>query len=248
VLALYNSQSSTCSQKVRLCLAEKGLEYREHRLNTLADEHLQPAYLALNPNGVVPTLVHDGKPVIDSSVICEYVEEIHPEPPLMPRDALGRARLRAWMRFAEEVPTQAIRVPSFHQALAGRFRGLDNERFAAAAARRPLRKHMYRRMGQHGFSPEEVQAALEQLDLTLQRMEVLLASGPWLMGESFTLADILVIPTIDRMADLGHAARWSKLPGVASWYARVQQRPSFQAAYYKGSRLSERIEVSPLAC
>jgi glutathione S-transferase len=248
VLELYNSPSSTCSQKVRLSLAEKRLEWVDRRVNTLADEHLRPEYLALNPNGVVPTLVHDGQPIVDSSVICEYLEELHPEPPLSPPGALGRARMRAWMRFAEEVPTSAIRVPSFHQALARRFRDLDAEHFREIAERRPLRKHMYRRMGPQGFTPAEVQAALEQLDLTLARMEALLQQGPWLMGAQFTLADIVVIPTIDRMADLSLASRWSNLLRVAAWFDRVQARPSFAATYYKGSRLSERLEINPLAC
>lgn len=248
-LELYNSPSSTCSQKVRLCLAEKKLEWVDRRVNTLADEHLRPEYLALNPNGVVPTLVHDGRPIVDSSVICEYLEELHPQPALSPPDPFGRARMRAWMRFAEEVPTSAIRVPSFHQALARRFQDLDAERFRSDVAdRRPLRKHLYRRMGPQGFSAAEVQSALEQLDMTLGRMEQDLARAPWLVGEQFTLADIVVIPTLDRMADLGLASRWSKLPAVTAWFERVKARPSFVATYYKGARLSERVEISALAC
>jgi glutathione S-transferase len=79
MLELYHAHISTCSQKVRLCLAEKGLEWTSHPIEFFRGEHLTPAYLALNPNGVVPTLVHDGRPVIDSSVICEYLEEIAPD-------------------------------------------------------------------------------------------------------------------------------------------------------------------------
>jgi glutathione S-transferase len=74
VIELFHAHISTCSQKVRLCLAEKGLAWTDHPLDFAKAEHLTPAYLALNPNGVVPTLVHDGRPVIDSSVICEYLE------------------------------------------------------------------------------------------------------------------------------------------------------------------------------
>ena len=114
MIELYHAHISTCSQKVRLCLAEKGLEWTSHPLDFAKAEHLAPAYLALNPNGVVPTLVHDGDPVIDSSVICEYLQEIAPKQgsSLMPGTPYGRARVRAWMRYIEEVPTAAIRVPS----------------------------------------------------------------------------------------------------------------------------------------
>ena len=100
MIELYHADISTCSQKVRLCLAEKGLEWTSHPIDFAKAEHLAPAYLALNPNGVVPTLVHDGVPVIDSSVICEYLEEIAPQQgtALMPSTPYGRARVRAWMR------------------------------------------------------------------------------------------------------------------------------------------------------
>lgn len=93
MFTLYHAHHSTCSQKVRLTLAEKGLEY-ESKLVDLANKgQLDPDYLKLNPNGVVPTLLHDGKPVIDSSVICEYLDEVCPQPPLLGADALARARV-----------------------------------------------------------------------------------------------------------------------------------------------------------
>lgn len=249
MLELYHSPTSTCSQKVRLCLAEKALEWVDRRVNTLADEHLTPEYLRLNPNGVVPTLVHDGQPIVDSSVICEYLEEAFPPPRLTPPDALQRARMRAWMRFLEEVPTAAIRVPSFHLALARRFEGLDEGQFRRQVADvRPLRRQLYRRMGPGGFSSADVRASVEQLDLTLRRMQRALEEGPWLLGEQFTLADVIVAPTVDRMADLGMANLWvGRYARVEDWYARLQQRPSFQKTYDPGSRLSSKMEIKPFS-
>ncbi len=75
-LELYNAPHSTCSQKVRLTLAEKTLDFVEHHVSLWDNEHLTDWYLKLNPNGVVPTLVHGGQPVIDSSVINEYLDEV----------------------------------------------------------------------------------------------------------------------------------------------------------------------------
>ena len=248
MLELFHSPTSTCSQKVRLVLAEKGLDWVDCRVNLAAEEHLTPAYLALNPNGVVPTLVHDGKPIVDSSVICEYLDEVFPQVPLTPADPVERAAMRAWMRFLEEVPTAAIRVPSFHQVIARRYEKLDDKAFVAEVAdMRPLRKHFYRRMGPQGFSSADVSASLDELALTVARMEKALERGPWLMGARFTLADIVVTPSIDRMSDLGLSSIWDKAPGVADWYARVRARPSFDVAYMKGSRLSEREPVRPLS-
>ena len=78
-LALYHSGLTTCSKKSRLCLKEKGLPYESHFVRLDKFEHHDPAYLKLNPNGLVPTLVHDGKVIIESGVINEYVDEVFPD-------------------------------------------------------------------------------------------------------------------------------------------------------------------------
>ena len=92
MLKLYNAPHSTCSQKVRICLHEKGLPFEDIRLDLgKAKDQLKPEYLKLNPNGVVPTLVDDGNVIIDSSVICEYLDEKYPAPKLTPDDVV-RAR------------------------------------------------------------------------------------------------------------------------------------------------------------
>jgi len=86
MLELYHAHHSTCSQKVRLCLAEKGLEFESQLVNLAMKEQLAPDYLEINPNGVVPTLVDDGRVVIDSSVICEYLDEVYTDISLTPSD------------------------------------------------------------------------------------------------------------------------------------------------------------------
>src|SRR5947199_8671943 len=106
---LYNAPPSTCSQRVRFVLNTKGLAFAEKKLDLLAGDQLKPEYLMLNPNGVVPTLDHDGNIIIDSSVIIEYLDEIAPGPAsLSPRDPVGRARMRALMRFIDEMPAAAV--------------------------------------------------------------------------------------------------------------------------------------------
>jgi glutathione S-transferase len=248
MLRLYNAPHSTCSQKVRICLAEKSLPFEDIRLDLGKNkDQLKPEYLRLNPNGVVPTLVDNGNVIIDSSVICEYLDEKYPAPKLTPDDVVDRAKMRAWMRYLEEVPTAAVRVPSFNMGFLPRFAGLDRTRFEAEQADiRPIRKHFYRRMGTTGFKRADVEAALEQIANTCARMDAALADGPWLMGAQYTLADIVVTPSIDRMADLGFAGIWTgKYPRMTDWYARMQARPAFQKAYYKGARMSETFPLRP---
>jgi glutathione S-transferase len=93
MLELYSAPQSTCSQKARLTLAEKNLDFVEHKMKLFQNDQLKPEYLKLNPNGVVPTLVDDGTPIIDSSVIMEYLDEVYPEIALSPAEPKQRAQI-----------------------------------------------------------------------------------------------------------------------------------------------------------
>jgi glutathione S-transferase len=190
---------------------------------------------------VVPTLVHDGDVIIDSSVICEYLDEVFPEVSLSPADPVFRAHMRKWLRYFEEVPTPAVRYPSFNLVLIQGFKNLSETEFEGTANSRPLRKHFYKQMGQDGFSKKEIDKAIEDIANTVDRMEkALAAGGPWLMGEQFTIADVCVVPSIDRMEDLGFENIWeANHPLVTDWFRRFKTRPSFQEAYYKGARFSD---------
>ena len=240
MIELYHAHISTCSQKVRLCLAEKNLAWTDHPLEFSRAEHLTPAYLALNPNGVVPTLVHDGSPVIDSSVICEYLEEIAPQSGtrLMSATALGRANVRAWLRYIEEVPTAAIRIPSFNGLFLSGWCQLSEEVRAGYIQATPLRKGHYRRFGTEGFSKEQVDESTERLRQTVERIDAAVAKGSWLAGDEISLADLCVLPTIVRMSDLRLENIWADLPNLQGWYDRFRARPSFEQAFYPASRVS----------
>ncbi|MBU2993367.1 glutathione S-transferase family protein [Octadecabacter sp. 1_MG-2023] len=248
MLTLYHANHSTCSQKVRLCLAEKGLEYESKLVNLATKEQLAPEYLAMNPNGVVPTLVHDGRPILDSGVICEYIDEVFPDNPLMPKDPVERAQVRAWICYIDEVPVSAIRVPSFNMAFLPRYDGLDDETFQNEQADvRPLRKHFYEKMGRKGFDDTEVDNAMEQLATSIARMERDLAHQPWLSGRDFGLADIIAAPFMDRLDDLGFEDMWeAKSPQVADWFKRLSSRPAYAEAFYPKSRLTEFLPIGPL--
>jgi glutathione S-transferase len=241
MLELYHAHISTCSQKVRLCLAEKCLEWTSHPMELRRGEQLTPAYLALNPNGVVPTLVHDGGVVIDSSVICEYLEEIAPAQGtrLMPHDPIGRATVRAWLRYIEEVPTVAIRIPSFNQLFLAGWSQLPQQARDTFIVRTPLRKGHYRNFGTEGFAKAAVDESMERLRQTVERIDVAVAKGsPWLAGEAISISDFCVLPTVVRMSDLHLEDVWAGLQHFQSWYDRIKTRPSFGAAFYPQARVA----------
>jgi glutathione S-transferase len=117
MLEHYHNINSVCAQKVRIALAEKGLEVKEHLLTLRGDQH-DSAYRKLNPNGVVPTLVHDGKPIIESSLILYYLDDAFPEPPLMPREPLLRHRVRLYNKLVDEYVHNSCMILTFHRVSA----------------------------------------------------------------------------------------------------------------------------------
>jgi glutathione S-transferase len=241
---LYNAPQSTCSQRVRFVLNAKGQSFAEEKLDLLAGDQLKPEYLALNPNGVVPTLDHDGNIVTDSSVIIEYLDEVIAQGAnFTPRDPVRRAQMRSLMRFIDEMPAAAVRVPTFNLAFLPRFAAMSEEEFVAFAESKPLRKEFMLAMGRKGFPQKEMDGALGRLRRSYERMDESIrdSGGPWLLGKDITLADVAVMPAIVRMADLNRESDWADLPRVAKWYEMIRAEPAFKPTYYPGSLLTERF-------
>lgn len=240
---LYNAPQSTCSQRVRFVLNAKRLKFEEKLLDLLAGDQLKPDYLALNPNGVVPTLDHDGAIVIDSTVIIEYLDEVVPDDSFTPEDPVVRARMRSLMRFIDEMPAAAVRVPTFNLAFLPRFQAMSEAEFLAFAESKPLRKEFMLAMGRKGFPDKDMNAALDRMKRTYERMdeEIAASGGPWLLGKAITLADISLMPALVRMADLGQATAWKDMPRVSRWYDAIRAHPAFKPTYYAGSLLTERF-------
>lgn len=241
-LKLYNFPQSTCSQKVRLVLWEKGLEFVDRPVDSTKREHLSDWYLKLNPHGVVPTLIHNDDVIIDSSVIIEYLDEVFSEQSLTPSEPVERAKMRKWLRYFEEVPTPAVRVPSFNQYLSKRFDKMTEEQFKNFTDNHPIRRQFYKKMTKEaGFDSKETDAAMDRMRQTIDFMEqgIEKSGGPWLMGSSLTLADYCILPVIDRMQDLGHSMLWVDSPKVTAWYEKLKQRDAYSKTYYQRTRLTE---------
>ncbi|HXX09698.1 MAG TPA: glutathione S-transferase N-terminal domain-containing protein [Pseudolabrys sp.] len=239
---LYNAPQSTCSQRVRFVFNAKQLSFEEVKLNLLEGDQLKPDYLKLNPNGVVPTLDHDGAIIIDSLVIAEYLDEIAPDDSFTPDDPLKRAHMRALMHFIDEMPAAAVRVPTFNLAFLPSFQKMSRDAFMAMAESKPVRREFMLTMGQTGFPKAEMDGALARLRRSYERIdaEIERSGGPWLLGKQITLADVAVMPSLVRINDLG-IPDWQDLPRVATWFDNMRAHPAFKPTYYSGSLLSERF-------
>ena len=228
---------------MRFVLHGKGLPYDDHRLDLFTGDQLKPEYLKINPNGVVPALIHNGRPILDSAVIIEYLDEIRPDvSPFTPTDAADRALMRWMMRYIDEIPTPSIRVPSYNLAFLPHYQTMSEDEFTALANSKPLRKEFLLSMGRTGFSQKEMDQAMDRLNRSVARMDEWIAQsgGPWLMGSHPTLADIAIMPVIVRMDDINLHSSWADKPRVAHWLESIRAQAAFKPTYYFGSLLTEK--------
>jgi glutathione S-transferase len=228
---------------VRYALHEKGQSFNEKKLDLFSGDQLKADYLAINPNAVVPALVHEGVPIIDSAVILEYLDDIFPDvAPLRPTDPIDVARLRAMMRFVDEVPASAIRIPSYNLAFLPHFQAMSEQEFQDLCDSKPLRREFLMRMGRTGFPKGDLHEAIGRLTCGVERMAQWLSDsgGPWIMGTSVSLIDISMMPIIVRMKDINLDHLWATFPTVSDWLSKIESAPSYRMTYYHGSLLTEK--------
>jgi glutathione S-transferase len=231
-LALYHNALSSCSQKVRLALDEKGLEFESRVIDLLAGQQHDPEYVKLNPSHVVPTLLDGDRVLLESTLINEYLEDAFPDHPLLPSDPADRHAARLWVkRIDEQVHTAAgpltYAVGPRKMILARP----EAEREAQIdAIPDPARRAARRSVIQHGVKAPEFVAALGRFLDLLDDMQAHLEASPWLTGERFGLADAAALPYVLRLDTLAMTPLIDARARVADWLSRVQSRPSYAKA------------------
>ena len=231
MIELYHFWDSPCCFKVRLVLAEKGLDWAERYIATHRFEHFQPDYQALNRHCRVPTLVHDGEPVIQSSDIALYLDEAFPEPSLQPEDPGARAVMREWIAEEGEYLFPLVVTLSFNLMMKLRSVGFGMDRLREWSSRHPDqdRAQDYLRRVSGPPDGDAVNAASSRFAWHMTHLEETLQSGgPWICGREYSLADICVAPILDRVEHLNLEALWGDLPAVAAWYGRMKERAAFR--------------------
>ncbi|ARD70012.1 Glutathione S-transferase BbdE (plasmid) [Aminobacter sp. MSH1] len=234
-VVLYHGLASTCSKKVRLSLYEKGIPFESKLLDLQKFEQHDSEYLKLNPNGVVPTLVHNGQPIIESSLIIEYIEDAFDGPLLQAKDAFTRYKVAYWLKYSDDVAYKAVYAPTWHALKDRASAQLSQEQQDATLSRVPTRERRdrWKKMADGGYSEDELADAYEKMNACLDYAEKSLEKdGPWLAGEHYTLADIAMIPFIDRIKNLRPEFMESdQYPALNEWYERMSKREAFQKAF-----------------
>jgi len=232
MIELYHNDMSVCAAKVRIVLAEKGLEWKGYALNLRAGDALKPEYLRLNPNGVVPTLVHEGHVVTESTVICEYLDDVWAETPLRPRDPFARTRMRLWTKQLDEgvhaaCATISTCIAFRHQHLK---KSPEELKRYFDSIPQPERRERLQKAVEFGMDAPTFAPALRRIDRLIADIERTLTEGDWLASDSFSLADVAYTPYMIRLEHLGLGDMVRSRPRVAAWTERLIARPSFKTA------------------
>ncbi len=226
---LYTSVESACAQKVRLVLAEKKLDWQEQYLNLRKGEQFSTTYLQLNPKAVVPTLVHDGCIIRESSVINEYLDEVFPEPALKPDNPGLRSQMRLWVKTVDDEVHPAIGVLTYAMVLRNQMNEMKTpeqlERHFLSV-RDPKRRERQQLTHKLGVASPAVKPALGQLKLIIMQMDQVLSGSEWLAGERYSLADAAFAPYMVRLELLNCASLWQNRSHFNNWLIRIKTRNS----------------------
>ena len=234
---LYHHGSSVCAAKVRLAMAEKDLEWNGVYIDILKGEQFNPDYLKLNPKGVVPTLVHDDLVIPDSTVIIEYLDQIAPDTSVHPKDPWSRAQVRYWTKAVDEDLHPACGAVTF--VCSHRHTVLKNlgpkgaEEFLASTP--PISvtsdwKSQKDAFVRYGFDAPGASDKVKLYDTYLKKMDKALENKQWLVEDTFSIADISMVPYVNRLAMMSMRGMWenNRLPNVEKWFNRVEALPNFK--------------------
>ena len=211
-MKLYDSKLAPNPRRVRVFMAEKGVSCDIEQVDIIKGENLTPEFLAINPRGVLPTLVLDDGTVLDETVaICRYFEEVHPEPALMGTDAVSRARIEARQRHMEFDGLLGA-AEAFRNSFPGfADRGLAGSTGAVAAI------------------PELAARGTATVQRFYETLDQALGDTEFVAGPVFSIADITALCTVDFAVGAARVPMPEQLKNLQRWYRSVSERPSAAA-------------------
>lgn len=246
-VTLYHWEPNANSGKPMLALMEKGVPFASHYLDLLNFDQHQPDYLAINPQGTIPAMIHDGRVLTESTAIMEYVDEAFDGPPLMPDDPRDRWRIRWWMKFMDQWLAPSFSMFGWSIFVGPAARQKDPEVLEAAIERIPLpeRRVAWRKAIYGLFSEEEMAESQRRIALGIGMLEEALSEREWLASDRYSLADIngfnlaFALP----LSQPDHAND-TLTPHIMRWLRAIYARPATKACWAMGKTdLARRVAI-----
>ena len=236
MLELYHWEPNTNAARVMICLAEKGLVYTSRYVDLLKLEQFSPDFLALNPFGQVPVLVHDGHALRESCVINEFLEEAFPETSLAPRDSLGWYNVQIWSKYIDYNLGTSISTLGWHRVMTASISQKVMQDLKQKVGDIPVKeRQMAWEAAVAGATPEEqLENSRRKIKLVIQRMEDVLGNSDWLVGDDYSLADIDTYALAHSLPQLlPEIVNPEVSPCTMHWLQRIGERPAVKTVMAK---------------
>jgi len=235
-LKLYHDHNAVCCQKVELALFEKKIAYDEIIVSLFNSEQYSFEYLKINPRGIVPTIVDNGNTIIESTVICEYIDDAYSGNNLMPDEPFDKATARVWMKLVDEEIHEAGSTLSFCAMFRDRMLSmpLEEREKRYVNVGNPIREEMYRSSVDMGVDAPVAFRAIASYEMMIRDLEAHLSKSvsKWIAGAHYSLADLALTPYFARIEYLGLIELWTTgRPSVMQWWNRVKDRESFREVF-----------------
>jgi glutathione S-transferase len=240
MLKLYHAEPAANSLKALITIKEKELEFESVYVDLHKFEQHEPWFVAINPDGQVPVLDHDGHLITHTTVIGEYLEDAFPDAPaLRPADALGKARMRYWNKFCDEHVVNFVSIHGWHRLVSAIARSIEGGEFERLMARIPLHEQREKwRTARSGFSDVDLANATRKIEVAVDKVEQQLHKSQWLAGDAYTLADINFFAiggmALDRLFPQLNVG--TRAPRLSQWALRMYERPAVKAAFAMPNR------------
>ncbi len=240
-VTLYHWEPNANSGKPMLALMEKGVPFASHYIDMLQFDQHKPEYLAINPQGTIPAMTHQGplgtRVLTESTAIMEYVNAAFPGPDLMPADAQDRWRVRWWMKFMDQWLGPSFSMIGWSVFVGPMVRKRDPEELAAAIDRIPLpeRRIAWRKAINGDFSASEMAESRRRVALGIARLEEELGKRDYVGSASYSLADINIFnSTYSLPLSQPDLASKDKTPNIMRWLKRVYERDAVKRTWAMG--------------
>jgi GSH-dependent disulfide-bond oxidoreductase len=229
MLTLYHWEPNANSGKPIMAAYEKGVEFESRYVDLLGFEQHEPAYLKINPNGTIPSMVHDGQLVAESTVMMEYLDMAFDGPPLRPSDPFERWRMRWWCRFFDQFVGPSISMFGWSFFVGPAVRQRDPAELKARVERIPLkeRRIAWSKAIYGTFSPEEMAESGRRIAFGVGHVESSLTERPWIAGNSYSIADIAGFNMFAGLPLMNaELVNDTKTPHLMEWLRKINERPA----------------------
>lgn len=248
MLELYHWEPVSHSARVLIALHEIGVEYESHYVDLLEFDQFDQEFLAINKAGQVPALVTGRSVLTESTLINEYLAESYPDAGLAPTDAKGWYDLQTWSKWIDYNLSSSLATLATRQYLAPQLASGDADALRAAVEKIPVaeRKPGWELAVGGDYSDEIVANSERKVRLVVERMETKLGERDWLVGESYSMADINTFAMLSSLARVvPDLVNTESAPLSMVWIERIASRPAVKSALETNNRFETGSMFAP---